>query len=199
MRKGEATRERIIAAAAPIFNQHGYEGTSMQALMEATGLEKGGLYRHFSSKEDLAAEAFRFAIGQIRKVRTGDLEHISGALPKLQYIIERFVEMPSPIPGGCPLMNTAVDSDDGNAVLRNLAARALRSWRNRLSMIVAEGIAAGEIRPEADPCRIANVIISTLEGALMLARIERSRAPLADARITLEEWLDSLRPIPTKP
>lgn len=192
MRKGEQTRERIIAAAAPIFNQHGYEGTSMQQLMDATGLEKGGLYRHFSSKEELAAEAFHFSVSQARKLRIGDLDHIAGALPKLRYAVERFVEAPSPIAGGCPLMNTAIDSDDGNPTLRDLAAQALRRWRNGLARIAAEGIQSGEIRLGTDPKRIANVIISTLEGALMLARIEASRTPLTDARAMLEDWFDSL-------
>jgi AcrR family transcriptional regulator len=192
LRKGEQTRERIIAAAAPIFNQHGYEGTSMQDLMAATGLEKGGLYRHFNSKEELAAEAFHFSANQVRKLRIDDLDRIPGALPKLRYVVERFVEAPSPIPGGCPLMNTAIDSDDGNPILRDLAAQALRRWRNGLARIAAEGIETGEIRPGTDPKRVANVIISTLEGALMLARIEGSRAPLADARVTLEDWLDAL-------
>ena len=200
LRKGEATRERIIAAAAPIFNQHGYEGTSMQQLMEATGLEKGGIYRHFGSKEELAAEAFQFSLSQVRKIRLDDLGHIPGALPKLRYLVERFVEAPSPIPGGCPLMNTAIDSDDGNLTLRDLAAQALRRWRNALARIAAEGIETGEIRPDADPRRIANVMISTLEGALMLSRIEASRTPLADARATLEDWLGSLaRPDSVQP
>ncbi len=61
MSKGEATRQRIIALAAPLFNQHGYNGCSLNDIMEATGLEKGGIYRHFESKEELAAEAFDFA------------------------------------------------------------------------------------------------------------------------------------------
>lgn len=193
MRKGEATRERIIAAAAPIFNQHGYEGTSMQRLMEVTGLEKGGIYRHFGSKEELAREAFLFSLEQIRQVRMGDLDQIEGAVPKLRYVVERFVEVPSPIAGGCPLMNTAIDADDGNVALRELAAKALRAWQMALSRIAAEGIRSGEIHPNADARRIANTIISTLEGALMLSRIEHSRGPLTDARATLEEWLDRLQ------
>jgi len=49
MTKGEQTRKKIVEAAAPIFNQHGYEGSSLNNLMEATGLKKGGIYRHFSS------------------------------------------------------------------------------------------------------------------------------------------------------
>jgi TetR/AcrR family transcriptional repressor of nem operon len=60
MTKGEQTRRRIVEAAAPIFNIRGYEGASLSELMAATGLKKGGIYRHFSSKEELAAEAFDY-------------------------------------------------------------------------------------------------------------------------------------------
>ena len=102
MRKGEATRQRIIAAAAPIFNQRGFEGASMQDLMAATGLEKGGLYRHFANKEELATEAFRFAIAESIKLRTAHVAEIPNAIDKLRKLIETFVETPSAIPGGCP-------------------------------------------------------------------------------------------------
>src|SRR6202044_3514737 len=61
MRKGEQTRQEIIRRAAPIFNQKGYGGPAPSDLMKATGLEKGGIYRHFDSKEMLAAEAFDYA------------------------------------------------------------------------------------------------------------------------------------------
>jgi TetR/AcrR family transcriptional repressor of nem operon len=60
MTKGQQTRRKIAEAAAPIFNRRGYEGSSLSELMEATGLKKGGIYRHFSSKEELAAEAFDY-------------------------------------------------------------------------------------------------------------------------------------------
>lgn len=197
MRKGEQTRQKIIAAAAPIFNQHGYEGVSMQELMAATGLEKGGIYRHFSSKEELAAEAFRYAADQAGKTRTSDLDHIEGAVAKLHFLVERFAEVPSPVPGGCPLMNTAIDSDDGNPVLRELAAGAIRRWKSGLEKIVQQGIEEGEIRPEVQPRRIATALIAMLEGALMMSRIERSRAALGDARQILDELIDSIRTGPS--
>src|SRR5580693_231420 len=61
MRKGEQTRQEIIQKAAPIFNQKGFDGAALSDLMRATGLEKGGIYRHFDSKQELAAEAFDHA------------------------------------------------------------------------------------------------------------------------------------------
>jgi TetR/AcrR family transcriptional repressor of nem operon len=192
MQKGELTRQRIIAAAAPIFNQRGYAGCSMQDVLEATGLEKGGLYRHFRSKEELAAEAFKFALGQAVKTRTGDLAHIEGSVAKLRYIVERFVETPSPLRGGCPLMNTAIDSDDGNPVLRELACQGIADWKARLEKIVQAGMKRGEIREGTVPRKIANAVIATLEGALMVSRIEGNKKALQDARAMLDQMLDSI-------
>jgi AcrR family transcriptional regulator len=192
MRKGELTRERIIAQAAPIFNQRGFAGCSMQDVMEATGLEKGGLYRHFSSKEELAAEAFRYAWARAVKVRTDTLDPGEDAVAQLRSFIQRFVEKPSPMPGGCPLMNTAVDSDDGNELLRGLALEGIRDWRSRLCRVVEEGIRQGEIRKETVPRRIANAIIATLEGALMISRLEGTKTALEDARVALDTVLDGI-------
>jgi AcrR family transcriptional regulator len=192
MRKGEATRQRIIAQAAPIFNQQGYAGSSMQDLMDATGLEKGGLYRHFATKEELAAEAFRFALAQSVKLRTDHLEDIPGAPNKLRRIVQLFVESPSAVPGGCPLMNTAIDADDGNPELRQLALKGIQDWRARLSAIVEAGIRAREIRKGTNPRQIANTIISTLEGALMISRLERSKDALRDAQVTLDSIISDI-------
>ena len=192
MRKGEATRQRIIAEAAPIFNQRGFDGCSMQDLMTATGLEKGGLYRHFANKEDLAAEAFRYALAQNVKVRTEHLDEIPNSLAKLKQVVHLFVELPSAIPGGCPLMNTAIDADDGNPALRDLAHKGVQDWRARIVHIVETGIRDGEIRRSTDPRRIANTLIATLEGALMISRLENNRNALRDAQNTLDALLTSL-------
>ena len=53
MTKGERTRRKIVADAAPVFNTRGYEGSSLNDLMSATGLKKGGIYRHFASKAQM--------------------------------------------------------------------------------------------------------------------------------------------------
>jgi len=192
MQKGEVTRQRIIEQAAPIFNRRGYAGCSMHDVMEATGLEKGGLYRHFSTKEELAAEAFRYSIEKAVKLRTDNLDRSHGAVQLLRSFIERFVETTSMVRGGCPLMNTAVDADDGNPVLRDMARDAFRDWRERLAKIVREGMRDGEIRESANPRQIANTIIAALEGALMMSRLEGNKTALRDAQAMLDTVLGCL-------
>jgi AcrR family transcriptional regulator len=154
--------------------------------MEATGLEKGGIYRHFANKEELAEEAFKYALAQSVKVRTEHLAEVNGSVEKLRRVIDMFVETPSPIPGGCPIFNTAIDADDGNPVLRGLALKGAKEWRARLMKIVSDGLKDGEIRAGTEPRRVANMIVAALEGALIVSRLERTKTALRDAQAMLE-------------
>ena len=191
MKKGERTRERIIRQAAPLFNRRGYEGSSINEIMAATALEKGGIYRHFRSKQELAAEAFDYAWAEAVKTRRHDIDTVANSVDKLKRYVANFVERRGSVPGGCPLLNTAMDSDDGNAVLRTRARRALENWQNFLSSIVAQGIKKGEIRRQVSKTKLANLMIATLEGAVMIGRLEESLEALRDAQTHLNNYLET--------
>jgi TetR/AcrR family transcriptional repressor of nem operon len=196
--KGEETRERIIAQAAPLFNQRGYEGCSIQDIMAATGLEKGGIYRHFESKEELAAEAFDYAWAFASARRRQNLEEIPNHAERLKQHIANFV-CRSGLPGGCPLLNTAVDSDNGNPVLRERVRKALRNWQTMLRSLLKDGIENGTIEAGIDPCIAANHIIGGLEGAMLISRIERNDLALRQALVYLDSYVDKeLRCSPSK-
>src|SRR5258708_8961469 len=147
MTKGEQTRRKIVEAAAPIFNQRGFEGSSLNALMEATGLKKGGIYRHFASKEELAAEAFDYTWEAAWNARLLHVDERANGVDNLKQLIANFVEHRSPVAGGCPILNTAIDADDGSAVLRARVAKALRSWLSRPQDIVERAWEHGSPRP----------------------------------------------------
>ena len=191
MSKGEETRSRIVMEAATLFNLGGFEGGSMSKLMKATGLEKGGIYRHFSSKEQLAEAAFDYAWRAAFLERMRDLDAIPNSLDRLKQFVSNFIERRSSVRGGCPLLNTAIDSDDGNPALRERARKALREWRDLLSSIVSAGIERKEIRRGVDANKLATLIISSLEGALMISRLERDRDALLATQSHLERYLES--------
>ncbi len=196
MSKGEQTRQRIIEEAAPLFNQRGYEGCSLQDIMGATGLEKGGIYRHFQNKEELAAEAFDFAWSTMSAKRRQNLEAIPDPIARIKQHIANFVARSS-FPGGCPLLNTAVDADNGKPVLRERVRKALHGWRAMLHRILQEGIDSGTIRADIEPTRISTILIASLEGAMLLSRIERHDQSRREMLDYLDAWIDSeLRPAP---
>jgi TetR/AcrR family transcriptional regulator, transcriptional repressor for nem operon len=190
MSKGDQTRQRIIAEAAAIFNQRGYEGCSIQSIMEATGLEKGGIYRHFESKEELAAEAFDYAWTVASTKRRQNLQTIPNQADRLKQHIANFVTRTG-LPGGCPLLNTAVDSDNGNPVLRERVRKALRNWKKMLLDILEEGVKADTIRAGIDPCATANRIVGGLEGAMLISRIERNDQALRQALQDLDTYIET--------
>ena len=191
MRKGEQTRQEIIRKAAAIFNQRGYDGAALSDLMKATGLEKGGIYRHFDTKQQLAAEAFDYAWRQTLDARIHDLDTILNTVDRLKQLVANFVERRGIIPGGCPLLNTAIDTDDGNSVLRERARKALHGWRSYLISMIRAGIKARDIRPGVDAKKLATLIISSLEGAVMLSRLERSEEALRAIQIHLDNYLET--------
>jgi TetR/AcrR family transcriptional repressor of nem operon len=193
VRKGDRTRQHIVAQAAPLFNQKGYEGCSMGQIMDAAGIEKGGIYRHFASKEDLALAAFDFAWEEVSHGRTRGLEEIEDPLLRMEAFIRNFVERRPALRGGCPLLNTAIDTDDGNAALRSRAREALAGWRTRLSSLVGSAMRRGTIRAEIQPRAVASIVIGTLEGALMMSRLDGDRSALAVARDHLISYIASLR------
>src|SRR5580698_3034957 len=190
MTKGELTRRKIVAAAAPIFNQHGYEGSSLADLMEATGLKKGGIYRHFSSKEELAAEAFDYTWDAAWRARMLHVDENATGIEKLKQLIANFIDYRSPVAGGCPILNTAIDADDGNAVLRAHVAKALRSWLSRLQIIVEQAKERRETRTGIDPKTVSTLIVASLEGALMMSRIQRNDEALRCVQAHLNRYLD---------
>jgi TetR/AcrR family transcriptional repressor of nem operon len=180
-----------VVQAAALFNQHGFEGTSLAALMAATGLEKGGIYRHFPSKEAIAMEAFDYSWRSASNVRLHDLEVIPNGVDKLKQFVANFVERSPSVPGGCPMFNTAVDNDNGNLVLRTRARKALRGWLSYLTSTFKLGIEAGEIRRDVDPRRAAILIISSIEGALTISRLEQDREALLAVQSHLQGYLEA--------
>ena len=190
MGKGERTRQHVIETAARVLNRHGYAGSGMSELMHETGLAKGGIYRHFESKESLAVEAFQYAFAEVLKLRFGNLDDVPNAVDKLVRYVDGFADVESPIPGGCPILNTGIENDDGNPALLKCAQDAFDTVVRRLTKIVREGQERKEIRPEIVPGELALFIYSSLEGGIFATRLQGSRQRLRIVSRFLSEYLE---------
>jgi TetR/AcrR family transcriptional repressor of nem operon len=173
MSKSQETKTRIIEQAATLFNQQGYAGTSVSDLMRATGLQKGGIYNHFHSKDELALEAFDFAVNCVQQKFMGALKGKRHAVDRLLAILsvyENILDNP-PIEGGCPILNTSVESDDFHPALRERSQLAMDAWRDLIRRIVDKGIMRGEFQETVDADTVATILIATIEGSVMLSKL----------------------------
>ncbi len=172
MGKGENTRNAVIAKAATLFNKRGFAGVSLSELMAATGLKKGGIYNHFASKEELMAEAFVYAFGRVTEELSRVIKSQLTALDKLKAVVEFYRHYPlqPTIEGGCPIVNSAVESDDANPLLREKVKEAMQTVQAGLIRVVERGQRRGEFRPEVDPEQAAVAIIAQIDGGIVISR-----------------------------
>jgi len=172
MGKGNITKEFIIEKAAVIFNKNGFAGASMSELMKETGLQKGGIYNHFKSKEEIVLAAFDYAIKKHNYAVYATYKEKKSALDKIKAIITFYKDYPlNPIiEGGCPIVNTAVDSDNTNPELKLRVRNVLSGWIKNLTFLIEEGIKLGEFKQNIDANDISVFVVTTLQGGVVIAR-----------------------------
>jgi len=194
MSKGERTRQQLIEKAAGLFNQRGYEATSIADVMAATGLQKGGVYRHFDSKEELTLAAFDYAVGVMRERFVDALSRVSEPVDRLRAIIKVYERIPldPPVPGGCPMLNAAVEADDTNPLLRQRAVSVMDDMRRVIKRAVRDGVQAKTIQQHVAPDTVAVVFICTLEGAIMMSKLYGNQSAMRLAVRHLEQYLESI-------
>jgi AcrR family transcriptional regulator len=136
------------------------------------GLQKGGIYRHFESREALALEAFEFAVARVRNRFLLAIEGRKTAKNKLFALFEvaRHARGEEAFHGGCPLMNLAVESDDADPKLRNAARKALQQVIGLFERIIVEGMKQGEFS-EGDARARARMLVASMEGAILLTNL----------------------------
>jgi AcrR family transcriptional regulator len=186
--KGDKTRQFIIERSAPIFNRKGYAATSMADILKATGLAKGGVYGNFSSKDEIAIEAFEYSYTQLKESLRFKIKQEKTASAKLIAILDfyRNYSIKPHIEGGCPLLNTAIDADDNIPFLKEKAKAALEEMLDTLRYLIQSGIDHKEFMKKLDPVKEAELLFAKVEGAIMMSK-------LRDNPRTLNRILDEIK------
>ncbi len=142
------TEASILRVAARLFRQRGYHGTSMQDIAGALGLQRGSLYHHIESKEDLLFKIMEGGVGRliaaVEPVVTSDL----GPAEKLEALIVAHVRCITRSLDNLTVFLTELRSLSPER-LRAIVARRDR-YEALVRRVIQEGIAAGTFSPELD-------------------------------------------------
>ncbi len=173
MRNPEVTKETILKQSGILFNTQGYKATSLSNITDATGLTKGAIYRHFTSKDELEIETLVHLSGIMNEKIRDKIKAQSTAGNKLRAVIKFFESYISdpPVQGGCPLLNAAVEADDAHPELRKTATKILNGLRGSLVSILEKGIYYKQLKKNIDKDMYATLFIAALEGAIMMSKL----------------------------
>lgn len=172
-KKSVLTKQIIIEKSAILFNRNGFAGTSMKEIMDATGLSKGAIYGHFKSKEEIALASFDQAVIQVWSEIKERTNVIDNPLDKLKAVVYFYKEriLNPPVEGGCPIQNTAVDTDDGNPLLRERVKHTIDLWRKNICKMLHLGMKDGYVRVDVTAADFAIRFVAILEGGIMLSNL----------------------------
>lgn len=174
MRDPQATKDRILVASAKLFNMQGYKATSISDITKATGLTKGAIYRHFINKEDLEKQALQSLSLLMFTSLSDRIKEANNFHDKMEAVFGFFENyLKSPLfQGGCPLLNVAIEADDAHPVLKEQAQEMLISLRSSIGTLIQNGINNNQVKEDTNVNFYASVFISTLEGGIMMSKLE---------------------------
>ena len=197
MRNAETTRKKLISVSANLFNTQGYKATSISDITKATGFTKGAIYRHFESKQDLEKHALQ-SLSKLMFDEIGrEIRNASTFQQKFEAVFSFFENyMNTPLfKGGCPLLNAAVEADDSNPILRKQVYKMLQDLKASVSKLIENGIKNDQVKPETDPEFLSTIMIATLEGGIMMSRLEKTDVAI---KITISHLRDVVQQISVK-
>lgn len=187
--KGEQTRERIIEVARSLFNTKGFNATSISDLVEATGMQKGSLYFHFTGKDDIAREVLREATEEFMSFLDKALGGDNPGLALDSFFLSALNKhLSTGFVGGCIFGNTALEMSDSNPELAGHIAQVFDDWTDKIDSVVQSAQQKGQIRTDITSTVVAQNIIATIEGGIMMSRLKKDERPM-------RECLESLRTI----
>jgi TetR/AcrR family transcriptional regulator, transcriptional repressor for nem operon len=187
-RKGRATRERIIDAAADLIYERGVAAVTLDDVREATDTSKSQLYHYFAGKNDLVLAVIERQRERVLAFHTPHLEAPS-TWDEIQRWRDAIVvaQAERQCRSGCPLGSLANELSELDQTARNQVSGAFATWQRLLAEGLAGMITSGALRSDADPAHLALSTIASLQGGLLLAEVERDTRPLEialDAAIT---------------
>jgi AcrR family transcriptional regulator len=177
--KGQATRERIVRAAARLMFEHGVAGTSTPAIRDAAGVSSSQIYHYFADKEALTRAVIEYQTQAI----VGGHEQMLARLDSFEALRawrDAVVRLQRGLKGvgGCPIGSLASELAERDGDARTALAESFSRWSQAIRDGLASMIEHGVLSPEADPDGLSLAMLAVLQGGMLLGQTQRSSAAL---------------------
>ncbi len=179
-RKGRATRERIIAAAADLMYRHGVAGTSTPSVRDAAGVSSSQIYHYFGDKDDLTRAVISHQTDMIVAAQTELLADVVtlDALDGWRNALVDYARSQGGT-GGCPLGSLASELADDHPWARHALSASFDRWLIAIRAALARLVGNRTLRSDTDVDQLALALLAAIQGGLLLAQAQRNTGALA--------------------
>lgn len=187
------SKEKVIDSAQKLFHLNGFHNTSIDDILESTGVTKSNLYYHFKSKEELGLLILEKRIGEYENKFFSDTLENNSLSPerRLKKYFMRVTAYHEDLKckSGCPFGNLALEMSDTNEKFRSRLSEFFSHWQKTVEKCIKQGIKKKEFRDDISPKNISQLILSHLEGAILMTKTHRSIIPLSSGHKTIMKLL----------
>jgi len=176
--KGQATRDRIVAAAAGLMLRNGVAGTGTPAVRDAAGVSSSQIYHYFADKDALTKAVIAYQTRAIIGTQTALLGRLDSFAALRAWRDVMVGSQPEAGFTGCPLGSLASELAEQSPAARAELAASFAQWAGAIRDGLRHMIDTGVLRPEADPERLSLAMLAALQGGLLLAQAQRGTAAL---------------------
>ncbi|MGE3181789.1 MAG: TetR/AcrR family transcriptional regulator [Phycisphaerae bacterium] len=193
MSPASSTRERIVEAAMDLFVRQGYERTGLAQIAKVAEAKPGSIYHFFPTKEDLLkatlekrlVDCFPIVMAHVWKRVDDPLERIFGVLDGYRQML-----LMTEYEHGCPIGNLVLEVAESLPGTRPLLAANFDNWKSFIAECFEN--ARDRLPEDSDPNQLATFVLTTMEGAVMLARTYRNLDAWDAAIAMLRDYVDRL-------
>lgn len=184
------TRERLVETMSELMWERGYADTSPRDVRQRSGVGQGSQYHHFPTKRDLALAALERNVADLLPA-SSELDASGDPLAR----IEAYLMRPRDALKGCKVGRMTQDPQvREDPVLLAPIARAFTQVHASWVKVLQEAVAAGELRNDLDPERLAHTLMAVLQGGYVLAMSQQDPGPFEDARNGVLDLLRAAAP-----
>src|SRR5437867_2162392 len=197
-RSPENTRGKILQAAFDEFYKNGFQGGSLNRIVDEAGTTKGALFHHFKGKKHLGHAVVREVIHPHFKQQWSDpLANSTDPITDLKRIFRQGAKRKIADGGlvhGCPLNNLAQEMSPLDEKFRQSLDKIYVAWRETVAAAFARGIKAGKGRKDVSRWEVAAFIVAAQAGMAGTAKNSQNEELLLQMSHALFDYLDSLKP-----
>jgi AcrR family transcriptional regulator len=187
------TRERIVETARRLFWEQGYTATGIAQILDEAKVNSGSLYYFFPAKEDLLLAVLERYTEMLEPMVVRPVfERVSDPIERIFGILDGYRRLLSQTRylHGCPIGNLALEVGNAQPAARKLVAANFTGWRQVIERCLAD--AADQLPAKLDREELSLFVLTTMEGAVMLARSYHSLKPYDAAVARLRDYFDLL-------